>query len=95
MCYSIEIIAEYEEQLSNLYPPEVTKNTLHLLFVPWQDGGLVLSEILFNFARAWLVQAAVKIINKQIDVNRFTVVTILTELFHRTKKRMQILLELR
>jgi len=31
LCYSNEIIAEYEEQLSNLYPPEVTKNTLHLL----------------------------------------------------------------
>ena len=31
LCYSNEIIAEYEEQLSNLYPPEVTKNTLYLL----------------------------------------------------------------
>jgi predicted nucleic acid-binding protein len=31
LCYSNEIIAEYEEQLSSLYPPEVTKNTLHLL----------------------------------------------------------------
>ena len=31
LCYSNEIIAEYKELLSNLYPPEVTKNTLHLL----------------------------------------------------------------
>ena len=31
LCYSNEIIAEYEEQLSNLYSSEVTKNTLHLL----------------------------------------------------------------
>jgi len=31
LCYSNDIIAEYEELLSSLYPPEVTKNTLHLL----------------------------------------------------------------
>ena len=31
LCYSNEIITEYEELLSRLYPPEVTKNTLHLL----------------------------------------------------------------
>ena len=26
----------------------------------WQDGGLVSSEILFNFASVWLVRAAVE-----------------------------------
>ena len=31
ICYSNEIIEEYEELLSSLYPPEVTKNTIHLL----------------------------------------------------------------
>jgi len=31
LCYSNEIIAEYEELLSSLYPSEVTKNVLHLL----------------------------------------------------------------
>jgi len=31
ICYSNEIIEEYEELLSNLYPTEITKNTIHLL----------------------------------------------------------------
>jgi len=31
LCYSNEIIAEYEELLSSLYPPEVVENTIHLL----------------------------------------------------------------
>jgi predicted nucleic acid-binding protein len=31
LCYTNEIIAEYEELLSKLYPPEVTENTIHLL----------------------------------------------------------------
>jgi putative PIN family toxin of toxin-antitoxin system len=31
LCYTNEIIAEYEELLSRLYPPEVTENTIHLL----------------------------------------------------------------
>jgi predicted nucleic acid-binding protein len=29
--YTNEIIAEYEELLSSLYPPEITENTMHLL----------------------------------------------------------------
>jgi len=31
LCYSNEIIEEYEERLSGLYPLEITKNTIHLL----------------------------------------------------------------
>jgi putative PIN family toxin of toxin-antitoxin system len=31
LCYSNEIIAEYEELLSSIYPSEITKNTIHLL----------------------------------------------------------------
>jgi len=31
LCYSNEIIVEYEELLSNLYPPDVTENTILLL----------------------------------------------------------------
>ena len=31
ICYSNEIIEEYEELLSSLYPLEITKNTIHLL----------------------------------------------------------------
>jgi len=33
LCYSNEIIEEYEELLSCLYPIEITKNTIHLLLV--------------------------------------------------------------
>jgi predicted nucleic acid-binding protein len=31
LCCTNEIIAEYEELLSRLYPPEITENTIHLL----------------------------------------------------------------
>ena len=31
LCYSNEIIEEYEELLSRFYPPEITKNAIHLL----------------------------------------------------------------
>jgi len=31
LCFSNEIIEEYEELLSNLYLPEITKNVIHLL----------------------------------------------------------------
>ena len=31
LCYTNEIIAEYEELLSKLYPPEITENTMLLL----------------------------------------------------------------
>ena len=31
LCYSNEIITEYEELLSNLYPSDITKNTIFLL----------------------------------------------------------------
>jgi len=31
LCYSNEIIAEYEELLSRLYPPKITENAMHLL----------------------------------------------------------------
>ncbi|MCL2417443.1 MAG: putative toxin-antitoxin system toxin component, PIN family [Bacteroidales bacterium] len=31
LCYSNEIIAEYEEPLSRLYPSQMTENTMHLL----------------------------------------------------------------
>jgi len=31
LCYSNEIIAEYEELLSKLYPSEITKSTIHLI----------------------------------------------------------------
>jgi len=31
LCYSNEILAEYEELLSSLYPFEMTQNTIHLL----------------------------------------------------------------
>jgi len=31
ICYSNEIIEEYEELLSSIYPPEITKNTIYLL----------------------------------------------------------------
>jgi putative PIN family toxin of toxin-antitoxin system len=31
LCYCNEIIAEYEELLSRLYPPEMTENTIQLL----------------------------------------------------------------
>jgi putative PIN family toxin of toxin-antitoxin system len=31
ICFSNEIIEEYEELLSGLYPQEITKNTIHLL----------------------------------------------------------------
>jgi len=31
LCYTTEILAEYEELLSRLYPPEMTENTMLLL----------------------------------------------------------------
>jgi putative PIN family toxin of toxin-antitoxin system len=31
LCYSNEIIAEYEELLSRLYPSEIVENTIHLI----------------------------------------------------------------
>jgi len=31
LCYTTEILAEYEELLSRLYPPEITENTMLLL----------------------------------------------------------------
>jgi len=31
LCYSTEILAEYEELLSRLYPPDMTENTMLLL----------------------------------------------------------------
>ena len=31
LCYSTEILAEYEEMLSRLYPPEMTENVMLLL----------------------------------------------------------------
>jgi predicted nucleic acid-binding protein len=49
LCYSNEIIAEYEELLSRLYPPAMTENTLFLLFnspnvariTPWYKWNLI------------------------------------------------------
>ena len=52
LCYSNEIIAEYEELLSGLYPPEVTKNTLHLILashnvekiLPYYKWNLIVAD---------------------------------------------------
>ena len=52
MCYSNEIIAEYEELLSNLYPSEVTKNTIILLLtsrnvekvIPYYKWNLITAD---------------------------------------------------
>ena len=52
LCYSNEIIAEYEELLSSLYPPEVTENTIHLLLsshnvekvIPYYKWNLIVAD---------------------------------------------------
>ena len=52
LCYSNEIIAEYEELLSSLYPPEVTKNTMFLLLtsrnvekvIPYYKWNLIAAD---------------------------------------------------
>ena len=53
LCYSNEIIEEYEELLSTLYPPEITKNTIHLLLTsrniekitPFFNWNLISSDL--------------------------------------------------
>jgi putative PIN family toxin of toxin-antitoxin system len=52
LCYSNEIIEEYEELLSNLYPIEITKNTMHLLLashnvekvIPYYKWNLIAAD---------------------------------------------------
>jgi len=53
LCYSTEIIEEYEELLSNLYPPEITKNTVQLLLtsrnvekvIPFYKWNLISADL--------------------------------------------------
>ena len=52
LCYSNEIIEEYEELLSSLYPIEITKNTIHLLLashnvekvIPYYKWNLIATD---------------------------------------------------
>jgi len=52
LCYSNDIIFEYEELLSKLYPPEITKNTMLLLLTshnvervtPFYNWNLITSD---------------------------------------------------
>jgi predicted nucleic acid-binding protein len=52
LCYTNEIIAEYEELLSRLYPPEVTENTMTLILtsrnvekiIPWFKWNLIYAD---------------------------------------------------
>ena len=52
ICFSNEIIEEYEELLSSLYPPEITKNTIHLLLssrnvekvIPFYKWNLIIAD---------------------------------------------------
>jgi putative PIN family toxin of toxin-antitoxin system len=52
LCYSNEIIEEYEELLSKLYPLEITENTIHLLLtsynvekvIPYYKWNLIASD---------------------------------------------------
>jgi len=52
LCYSNEIIEEYEELLSALYPAEITKNTIHLLLasrnvekvIPYYKWNLIAAD---------------------------------------------------
>ena len=52
LCYSNEIIEEYEEQLSGLYPIEITKSTIHLLLasrnvekvIPYYKWNLIVAD---------------------------------------------------
>lgn len=52
LCYSNEIIAEYEELLSRLYPPNMTENAMHLLLnshniekvIPYYKWNLITAD---------------------------------------------------
>ena len=52
LCYSNEIIEEYEELLSGLYPTEITKNAIHLLLssrnvekvIPYYKWNLIVAD---------------------------------------------------
>ena len=52
LCYTTEILAEYEELLSSLYPPEITANTMLLLLssrnvekvTPYFKWNLILAD---------------------------------------------------
>jgi putative PIN family toxin of toxin-antitoxin system len=52
LCYSNEIIEEYEELLSSLYPKEITQNTIHLLLaslnvekvIPYYKWNLIVAD---------------------------------------------------
>jgi len=52
LCYSNEIIEEYEELLSGLYPIEITKSTIHLLLtsrnvekvIPYYKWNLIAAD---------------------------------------------------
>ena len=48
ICYSNEIIEEYEEMLSRLYPPEMTENTIQLLLTA-HNVEKVISYYKWNF----------------------------------------------
>ena len=48
ICYSNEIIAEYEEMLSKLYPPEMTEHTIQLLLIS-RNVEKVISFYKWNF----------------------------------------------
>jgi len=52
LCYSNEIIAEYEEVLSKLYPSDITKSTIHLILtshniekvIPYYKWNLIAAD---------------------------------------------------
>ena len=52
LCYSNEIIAEYEELLSSLYPAEMTENAISLILtsfnvekvIPWYKWNLITAD---------------------------------------------------
>ena len=51
LCYTNEIIAEYEELISRLYPPEITENTMHLILNS-QNVEEIIPHFKWNFISA-------------------------------------------
>jgi len=51
LCYTNEIIAEYEELISKLYPPEITENTM-LLLLNSRNVEKVIPHFKWNFISA-------------------------------------------